>query len=269
MDTRQRHAQQALTVVLLACVVVLGSVVVYLQIEIAGLNSSLADIRQNGSVGICGMNNESSSFDFSSESSQITSASGLAMNLTVSSGSVRSGDTIFANVSLLNTLDSNLSLPLVAKSSTFHDWETRSAYPCGSGLPVQMAVFDGYYTPSNFSMAGEPMQLADVSVTVMCSTAKPSPSSIVILPRSGIAYGVSSVSALNGLPFATSASLEHWSCSPQGVGGSVCSTEAGASGYYGSVTLTENGLRLFHFGQYTIAAVDIWGDTVLVHFTVQ
>ncbi|MGA1975714.1 MAG: hypothetical protein ABSG92_08765 [Conexivisphaerales archaeon] len=212
---------------------------------------------------VCGVNNQTGNFDFSPESAQVVSSSGLGMNLTVSSGSITCGGTVYANVSLFNTLDVNLTLPLFT-SSLLTDWGHHSAYICGSDLPVQLAVFDGYYTASNFSEAGEPLQLAFPDFFPPCPTPVPSPSGLVFLPDSGIAYGVSSYPSLNGQLVTVSVSLENFAC---GVG--ACDDETGASGYYSASTVTNNGFLLFQFGAYTIAASDVWGDTALVHFVVQ
>lgn len=260
-----------LTVGLLAALILIGSIAVYQQLEILGLGTSVANLQQQNGLGVCGANGQAGNFDFSSESTQVVSSSGLGINLTVSNGSIRCGDTVYANVSLFNTLDSNLTLPVNASSlSSLGDWAYHSANPCGHSALVQMAVFDGYYTESNFSRAGEPLQLGDLSVAISCTTVVGSLSGLVFLPQSGIAYGLNNSPSLNGQLATTSASLRHWGCSPEGGnGGSVCSQETGASGYYSGATSANNGFHLFHFGAYTLAASDVWGDTALVHFVVQ
>jgi hypothetical protein len=251
-----------------ASIILLAVVAVYQQVEIGGLDSSVSRLQQGN--GMCGANNQSGSFDFSSESTQVMSSSGLEINVTVSSGSIRCGDTVNANASLFNTLGTNLTLPVNASSlSSLSDWAVHSDNPCGNSALIRMAVFDGYYTESNFSKAGEPLQLGDSSVT-MCTTSVGSLSGLVFLPNSGVAYGLSNSPTMNGQLATVSTSLRHLGCSPEGGnGGFVCSQETGASGYYVGQTYAGSGFRLFHFGEYTIAASDVWGDSVLVHFVVQ
>jgi len=252
--------------------VLVGSVAIYQQWEIMGQNSTISNLQQQSNMGACGVNNQTGAPDFSPESSQVIAPSGLELSLTVSNGSIRCGDTIYANASLFNTLDTNLTVAVdTAALPSNGKWGYYVGYPCGSDLLVQLAVFAGYYDQSNFSRAGDPLFLHDASVAILCiTTTTPSPTALVFLPSSGTAYKVSGFPSVNGTEATVSAVLQHWGCSPEnGQGGKVCNYETGASGYYSGGGGPQNNFRLFQYGVYTIAALDDWGDVALVHFVVQ
>jgi len=285
--------RRAMTVGLLILVVVVGSIAVFQQLEISNLNSSIARLLQGKEAEPCGVDNATTSFNADQQSSQtvtvttyvnvtssfgagqqlsqVVSSTGLGLNVTVSSGSVRCGDMVYANASLFNTLDTNLTLAMNRTTLPSNGkWAYEIGYPCGSNLPVQLAVFAGYYDESNFSKAGNPLMLGDASVPIYCLEPSPLPAGLVFLPQSGTAYELSSYSSLNDTLASVSVTLQHWACSTENSQGErVCGYETGASGSYSGGGGPTNGFQLFQFGVYTIAALDDWGDVALVHFAVQ
>jgi hypothetical protein len=247
----------------LVVIVVLGSVAAYQQFEIVGLNSSVSHLEREVG-GPCGVYSQTGTLSLSCTSSQVVSSVGLGLNLSVSSAIIGYGDTIYANASLFNTLDSNLTLDLSPSALVpLNDWAKHTSFVCGSNWPVQMAVFDGYYTDVNISSAGEPLQLGGGdSVDISCVGVLP-PNRVVFLPDSGAAYGLFDSNPAMNSSEPDSLSLGHWLCVGED-GSFSCVPEEGASGYY-----TSNGFLLFHYGVYTIAAMDAWGDVAVVHFVVQ
>jgi hypothetical protein len=222
--------------------------------------------------GSCGASIATGDFDMAS-SAQSVASSGLEINLAVSSEKIACGDTVYGDASLFNTLPGNLTLQVTpSELSSLDSWAVHDTNICGNGNGlIQLALFEGYYDQSNVSEAGEPLQLGSPNETVSCiGTA--SPTGFVFMPRTGNAYGLyGGNSTLNDLPVTPSASLMRWSCSSHTVLGGVqenCGTYAGVYGYY-SGTAAGSRFSVFHRGVYTVAASDIWGDTVFAHFTVQ
>jgi hypothetical protein len=131
-----------------------------------------------------------------------------------------------------------------------------------------MAVFKGYYDSTNFSRAGEPLQLGDNFITLTCTKLPASPDGYVFLPHSSTAFGLySSYPSMNGWPAYVAIDLRHWACSAEG-SGYTCQSKPGVSGYYPFST-SSSGFRSFSPGIYTIAALDVWGDTAFLHFLAQ
>ena len=277
-----------LTVGLLVVLILISSVAVYQQLEIGGLNSSVSQLQQENSglnstvanlqqqtkLGSCGASEATRNFNFTPNAPTL-SPSGLGINLTVSSQTISCGDTVYAAASLFNPLGHNLTLAVNASAfSSLNGWAYDNAKPCGSNGPVELAVFDGYYDPSNFSKAGQPLQLTSPDERVSCiGVNQPSPNAFVFLPFSGTAYALfNGTLAQNAQPTSFSSSLQHWVCIWHSLPGRVqsdCGASQGASGYYVAATSASNGFHLFHFGTYTVAATDVWGDLALAYFTVQ
>jgi hypothetical protein len=205
-------------------------------------------------------------FDVSAATSRTSGASGLAINMSISSTEVGCGETVYANASLINTLESNLTLHADPSAyASLSNWGWRTSQPCGSASVIQMAIFMGYYDGNNFSRAGEALQLGDSSIAMTCTTNSGLPGGYVFLPHSGSAYGLYSTNpSMNGSLAQTSIELRHWACSTKG-SETVCMKETGARGYY----LYSSGVasfRSFSPGIYTVVGMDVWGDTVFLHF---
>jgi len=240
-----------------------GAFVAYEEIDNGGFISSTSSVQHTGNESFCGETTQAAEFNVTPNALQEFS-DGLAINLTLQSDAVGCGDTVFANASLVNMLDQNVTLPESASNYfSLDDWGSHTAYPCYNSLLLQFAVFEGYYTASNISQAGEPLQLG-YPFSATCPTVDFIPGQYVFMPQSGTAFlqyeGSTSPSEYAST---TNFSLQHLFCSSGGPK-SGCVPDTGADGYYlGAV------FHNFQFGVYTIGAMDIWGDVAVAHFVVQ
>jgi len=186
----------------------------------------------------------------------------------------RFGDGLAAQVTIFNTLGENLSIhPSYAANPAIHSWAEYD-YFCGGSNQMAMvgyALFQGYYSQENFSLAGQPMQLAPF-VELPCAN-WPDPTSIVFLPHNDTAevYGTGGGGIVE--PISVPATTE--SCSTNGAA-TQCGEGTGLYGYWNtSAPLTFQqaavGSPFFRYlppGAYTIAAQDVWNQTVYAHFQV-
>jgi hypothetical protein len=137
---------------------------------------------------------------------------------------------------------------------------------------IGYALFQGYYSSGNISLADAPLQLAP-QLNVGCTTLSNS-DSVVFLPDSdtGMLYS-------QYLPNGSSEPITVWastgSCLKTSSGGYMCGGKA-LSGYWNTtspITLQDAAIgspffRYLQAGQYTLAVQDIWNQTVYAHFQV-
>jgi hypothetical protein len=177
-------------------------------------------------------------------------------------------------VTIFNKLDENLSLtPSYAANPAIHSWAEYD-YFCGGGNQMAMvgyALFQGYYSQENSSLAGKPMQLAPF-VELPCAT-WPDPTSIVFLPHNDTAkvYGTGGGGIVE--PISVPATTE--SCSTNG-GTTNCGAGTGLFGYWNTsaplnfqqAAVGSPFFRYLPLGEYTLAVQDVWNQTVYAHFQV-
>jgi hypothetical protein len=187
---------------------------------------------------------------------------------------IASGRALGAQVTIFNKLDENLSLtPSYAANPAIHSWAEYD-YFCGGGNQMAMvgyALFQGYYSQENSSLAGKPMQLAPF-VELPCAT-WPDPTSIVFLPHNDTAkvYGTGGGGIVE--PISVPATTE--SCSTNG-GTTNCGAGTGLFGYWNTsaplnfqqAAVGSPFFRYLPLGEYTLAVQDVWNQTVYAHFQV-
>jgi hypothetical protein len=209
----------------------------------------------------------------SSAAISTVSSSGLELGLDLNATAMEPGQTLGANVTLFNTFDENLSLPLSAPAnlkSQIAAWNDDD-FECGKGGPglasyvAGFALFKGDVSADNLSLAPAPLQLAEVVPLCDVSLLLTENESIVFLPHSENAF-------IPGAdPFVTPTTLNVTTSCYQG-----CSRGSGLFGYWNRTSytccdLSANAPDLFRYltpGAYTIAAEDLWGQTVFAYFEV-
>ena len=202
------------------------------------------------------------------------SPSGLELQVYLDSSVFASGTEVAAQVTLFNSLDENLSLaPSSPTNSSIQSWNGYDYFCDGYGrIPeVGYALFQGYYSQNNLSLAGTPVQLAPF-VELPCATWA-GPSSIVFLPHSDTAevYGTGGDGVVEPMSFPATTE----SCSTNG-GTTQCGVGTGLFGYWNTsaplnfqqAAIGSPFFRYFAPGAYTLAAQDVWNQTVYAHFLV-
>ncbi len=211
-----------------------------------------------------------STFERSSTTStaiSTVSPSGLELRVDLNATSMEPGQTLAANVTLINTLNENLSLPVSATAnltSQIAAWNNDD-FVCGvGGLASGVAGFAllrGHFSGDNLSLAPDPLQLAEV-LQVPCN-AIPMGDSVMFLPHSEKA----SISKDNSYVYPFNLNV---TTSPPFLHGS------GLFGFwnrtsYACCAASANAPNLFRYftpGGYTIVAEDIWGQMVFAYFQV-
>lgn len=181
---------------------------------------------------------------------------------------VRQGQAIGVEAMLFNTLDHNVTLiPSFGVYSNVTGWGYYSNNVCTNHLPVDFAIFQGYYSAQNISLAGEPLLLAE-PYPIPCIAYIPA-TGYTMLPHSSMAQVITNVTGQMGsysenMTFKLTP-FQAQQCS----GGGQCSsgTYVGAKGYW-TGTLGNYVFQLFPKGDYTVAIADIWGQLLIFHFQV-
>jgi hypothetical protein len=209
-----------------------------------------------------------------------TSPLGLRLQVQLNTSTFETGSGLAAQIVVYNSFDENLSLiPAYQANSTILSWNDYDFFCGDSGYPLRTvvgyALFSGDYSADNFSLVGNPLQLAP-PVGVSCVSVA-GPDSIVFLPESDNA----SLSGLgypegNHQPVALAASTE--SCETPSPGTYYCGGGKGLSGYWNTTgvnylqdqeaAIGSQYFSYFPSGEYTLAVQDTWGQNLYAHFQV-
>jgi hypothetical protein len=238
---------------------------------------------------------------------------GLQLRIEMNGTAIQSVGALEAHVELFNTLSQNLSLAVDRSSGpNFTEWDN-SDFLCGDNPlfgQAGFAVYEGHYTSTNFSLAGNPLLLTP-PLAFFCPNLNGGPTvkGEEFGPESHsavVSFNSSFVSRLGQPPANTSSvrmmlnvTTEFGHSSPQVDNGTEtvgnvtttytttefdtgCCFGVALSGYWtvpsggailpnGSDFLGNFNSSYFHHflpGQYTIAAEDLWNQTVYAHFQV-
>lgn len=206
----------------------------------------------------------------------VTTPSGLKLDVNLNATTIGVGSALGARVTFYNPFDRNLSvLTTSPPNPTIAAW-TADDFVCSSNslnLLAAYALFQGHYSPENISSAGDPLVLAP-PVYLPCMGAFGT-GSAVFLPDSSNAslgwpegtYGVLS----------TNATTEYCQDVPNLAGTYSIECPVGSSlfGYWDNVTCCLGAATTssshFHYlppGEYTLAVVDEWNQTICAPFEV-
>lgn len=206
----------------------------------------------------------------SSAAISTVSSSGLELRVDLNATAMEPGQTLGANVTLFNTLNESLSLPLSAQAnltSQIAAWNNDD-FACGIGGLASyvsgFALFRGHVSADNLSLAPDPLQLATVVQLCDVYLAFTQDESIVFLPHSESASIPTSYPIVSPITLNVTSSCSH------------CYQASGLSGYWNRTSYTccdmnanaPNLFRYFTPGEYTLAAEDLWGDRVFAYFQV-
>lgn len=207
----------------------------------------------------------------SSAAVSTVSSSGLELRMELNATAMEPGQTLAANVTLFNTLDESLSLPLSAQAnltSQITTWNNDD-FACGIGglasYVAGFALFRGHVSADNLSLAPDPLQLATVVQLCDVSLVFSQDESILFLPHSDDG------SMPKSDPFVSHTALNVTTSCYQ-----ACSHDSGLYGYWNRTSYTccaasanaPNLFRYFTPGEYTLAAEDLWGDRLFAYFQV-
>jgi hypothetical protein len=208
-------------------------------------------------------------------SQQLTSSStdleGLRIQVELNTTDVPSNGSVLAEVSLYNTLSQNLTLSVAdSGNSTLDDWISADSY-CGDsyyGPMLGYALFEGYYTASNFSVDLSPLQLVPVGTTG-CVGGPTATGTVIFLPDSGMSI------VNGGLAHPVTVNPSTGYCVYVGMASTCGGGDLGLIGYWntsapiGNGSLTSPYFVRFQPGErYTLAVLDAWGDALYAHFKV-
>ena len=177
----------------------------------------------------------------------VTLPDGLKMYLNITPSRTAQLEYMTINISIINPTAHTVTIDAA------QDWPINGTAlgPCGTGgLPMGIAVYDGYYTGSNITAAGTPLAVFEPGVYACISVYV---RSFVFSP-----YGASSTqrSGTNGSFHVGSYSLSyHFVLSGFWVGQGNSSSPAV--------------LEPFQPGPYTVVGANEWGQLVLLHFRIE
>ena len=207
------------------------------------------------------------------------SQDGLQLKITLNSSSIQSHGALTAQIELLNTLNRNVSLPVVTNPYTSR-WDgldfVCSANPSRS--LVGFALFNGHISAADIAETGSPLQL-EPPFYPPCAF-RIAPNATTFLPNSDEAVAFSDYERTQQPSYPVTAevnaSTECVGSGPSGNGGSVgCGASPGLLGYWnpgaaagGNLSFTSPAFAYFPPGQYTIVATDDWNQYVYAYFTV-
>ena len=171
---------------------------------------------------------------------------GLNLSVIMNTTSLQSGESIDIIISETNTLNTTNTV------NAANEWQFSplSLSPCGTlNYPMGLAIFQGYYTPSNVSTA-ETLELYKPGM-YSCPMILAGITSYTFQPLSTVAsvnapYSIFNLSLASGVT-----ASGYW-------------TDNNSSDVWGLNARFSN----FQPGIYTIAGGDEWGQLILLHFTV-
>ncbi|MDG7037375.1 MAG: hypothetical protein JRM72_08345 [Nitrososphaerota archaeon] len=187
---------------------------------------------------------------------------GLEMELSISTNETLPGGSIGINISIVNPTDHNVTV------AAAYSWAVggTSLGPCPSDFPMGISILSGYYTSSNISTAGAPLDLYEPGI-ISC------PISLAIRAFLFLPYGrVDSValqgSMINGTMFMASYRVSsylefsgYW-ITPTGPITSIY-VQGPQPG-----TVSPAGFQSFEPGTYTVVGATEWGQLALLHFRI-
>lgn len=187
---------------------------------------------------------------------------------------IASGQAIELVAEVNNTYDEPVTVNPSVVFGNVSEWAHNYESPCGSILPLDMAVFKGHFDSSNISQAGNPLQLIPYQSTLCPAIADVT--KVVFQPSNDTAalyytiYGKPPNQPLGSMSITSAVRLT--GCFIATVN-STCGSEFGVNGYYtGSagpgVGQASNTFHPFDPGEYTVAVADTWGQITFLYFQV-
>jgi hypothetical protein len=205
--------------------------------------------------------------------------SGLELRIGLNATSFLAGHTLAANVTLFNALNGSLSLSPFGLANSTKSIQVWSNYDflCTYAAPVRylagFAVFPGSISAGNISQAPNPLQIAAQAGLPCLGLVWPENTTITFLPESDNV----SVPGTGLPPQAASLNVTTVACIALPSGSPQCHGGTGFYGYWiASSTTTccpanSTVPKLFRYltpGEYTLAAEDVWGQSLFAHFQV-
>ncbi len=205
------------------------------------------------------------------------SSSGLELRIDLNTTAMEPGQTLTAIVSLRNTLNDSLSLPLAPGDlggGSISSWENYD-FICGNGgfasYLVGFAVLEGRFSGDNLSQAPAPLQVAAQADLPCAYMVLSHGVTINFSPGSDNAYIPGT--DLSQQPIALN--ITTYACIAVSAEG-LCRSGTGLYGYWSTsgaicCPASSNAADLFRFftpGDYTIVAEDVWDQEVFAHFRV-
>jgi len=263
--------RDGVVVVILVIVIIGGAGVAYF----AGVSN------QKTTTSVSTVTSTTTVYERISTYSSPVSSSGLQLQITLNSTSVRYGGALAAKVTLLNTLTSNITLK-PRYSPKLSNWEAND-FLCGNSPDWGekwaldgFAVFSGHFTAANLSSVGSQLVLAP-PVAIGCISS-PNPNTVIMLPESDTAVAQYNLSSLPAEVRQTLINASTLSCAPNGHGATMCGDLYGALFGYWDASTPMMGIQdantsspYFHPflpGQYTLVAEDQWNLTSFAYFEV-
>jgi hypothetical protein len=213
--------------------------------------------------------------------SSAVSPDGLQLKVTLNTSSILSHGAVTARIELLNTLNRNISLPIVANQnmSRFDGQDFLCDVDNPSDSFLVYAVFKGHFSAANTSAAGYPLRLAP-PLYPPCPFRLPL-NGTTFLPNSDNTFSLSYSGKTQQPSYRATAEINATtgSCVGSGFsghGGSIdCGANPGLVGYWspnisprGNLNFTSPAFVYFPSGEYTIVAADDWNQYVYAYFTV-
>ena len=176
-------------------------------------------------------------------------------------------------MTVFNTLGENLSLaPSYAANPAIHSWAEYD-YFCGGYNQMAMvgyALFQGYYSQENFSLAGHPCS-SPPSLSCRAPPGLTPPQSCscpTTTPRRSTGQEGARSWNRSSIPATTESCYTN--------GGTYCGVGTGLFGYWNTsaplsfqqAAVGSPFFRYLPLGEYTLAVQDVWNQTVYAHFEV-
>jgi hypothetical protein len=198
------------------------------------------------------------------------SPEGLQLKVLLNSARMQTGGAIGGQAEVVNALNQNVSVSkFVQENENVTRWGNYISI-CPYEWFVGYAVFEGRFTSSNISVAGDPLRLAPPMISQCGAVGGPPP--FTFLPNGGRAF------ESNGVRIQTEINATTLFCNTtfRGSGGFSCAwAMPGLVGYWnysspngGDFGFTSPAFVRFSPGEYTLVAWDDWNQYVYVAFVV-